>query len=95
MHCIHAMKISVQKIFLNLKKIENTSNRVGVKWLCKCDCGNECDVAYKNLISESIKSCGCMRKGGKYKDITGQKFGKLTALYLLEDTESKKNKKGE
>ena len=32
------------------------------KWLCKCDCGNECTVSRDNLISGITKSCGCLRK---------------------------------
>lgn len=35
---------------------------VGVKWQCICECGNQCDVTYSNLISGSISSCGCLRK---------------------------------
>lgn len=31
-------------------------------WLCKCDCGSECIVVGKNLLSGRTKSCGCFRK---------------------------------
>ena len=31
-------------------------------WLCDCDCGNECIVYSHSLISNSTKSCGCLRK---------------------------------
>ena len=42
-------------------------NYVGKKsnnilWHCKCDCGNETDVHYGNLISGHTKSCGCSRE---------------------------------
>jgi hypothetical protein len=38
----------------------------GSKWLCKCDCGNECIVA-SALLNEipgrlKVKSCGCLRE---------------------------------
>lgn len=46
-------------------------------WHCKCDCGNETDIALKSLTSGNTKSCGCLRTA---KDITGQKFGRLTAI---------------
>lgn len=33
-----------------------------VRWLCKCDCGNEIIVLGNNLIKHSTESCGCLRK---------------------------------
>lgn len=33
-----------------------------VRWLCNCDCGNEVYVRRGNLINNSCKSCGCIRK---------------------------------
>ena len=45
-------------------------------WHCRCDCGNETDVRQSNLQNGSVKSCGCL----KWKDISGQRFGRLTAL---------------
>ena len=33
-----------------------------LKWLCKCDCGNECVVLGHNLVGGHTKSCGCLRK---------------------------------
>ena len=32
------------------------------KWLCKCDCGNECVVLGHNLVEGFTKSCGCLHK---------------------------------
>lgn len=55
-------------------------------WHCRCDCGNECDVESSNLRTGKQQSCGCMRKKSgqdRKKDITGQKFGRLT---VIEDT---------
>ena len=31
-----------------------------VYWICKCDCGNECEVCSKQLISGDTLSCGCL-----------------------------------
>lgn len=28
-------------------------------WLCRCQCGNYCIVARKNLVQQTTKSCGC------------------------------------
>ena len=52
--------------------------------LCRCDCGTVRFVQENKLLSGRSKSCGCSRKnaGGRIrKDITGQKFRELTALY--------------
>lgn len=34
----------------------------GVVWRCRCDCGNEVDVPYNNLVFCNQKSCGCRKK---------------------------------
>jgi len=56
-------------------------------WECKCDCGNVAYVLYSNLKRGGTNSCGCLQRekasqNGKNSanDITGQKFGRLTAI---------------
>ena len=64
-------------------------------WHCICDCGNEVDVRTQDLTRGKTQSCGCLRKekasetGKKtvhmnfthdFKDITGNVYGRLTAL---------------
>lgn len=49
-------------------------------WHCVCICGRETDVGEYNLKSGHSRSCGC-RRPGAWKDLTGQRFGKLVALY--------------
>lgn len=52
-------------------------------WHCKCDCGNEIDVASTYLIRGHTQSCGCLSKEKnleKIKDLTGQHFGRLTPI---------------
>lgn len=65
------------------------SGKHHVRWLCRCDCGNECVVTGGNLKSGVTHSCGCYKKEqmSEYftKDITGQKFGKLTAIEKVEN----------
>ncbi len=34
----------------------------GVVWHCRCDCGNEIEVAYNNLMYADQRSCGCQKK---------------------------------
>ena len=53
----------------------------GSFWLCKCSCGNETIIRGSDLKNK--KHCGCKNKTTR-KDLTGQKFGKLTVEeYLL------------
>lgn len=62
-------------------------------WECQCDCGNM-EIIYvstTDLRQGRKSSCGCGRKRKKQpahnrKDLTNQKFGKLTALYPIEGT---------
>lgn len=55
-----------------------------VKWLCKCDCGNEIVVRGDSLKSNHTKSCGCLQKKFisqlNVSNLIGQKFGKLTVV---------------
>jgi hypothetical protein len=58
-------------------------------WLCKCDCGNTAIAAKPSLLRGAIVSCGCYarekaREIGKAKniDISGRKYGRLTAIKL-------------
>lgn len=56
-----------------------------VFWKCQCDCGNIISVRGHDLRQNKIKSCGCLKKENakniNYKDLTGQRFGKLQVLY--------------
>lgn len=60
--------------------------------LCVCDCGKRKKVVTSELRRSGIKSCGCLRQDngrcsgqkrfGKFKDITGQRFGRMSVLSL-------------
>ena len=70
-----------------------------IVWHCKCDCGNECDVIGSHLISGHTRSCGCLNKEqitelgkSKFKDISGQKFGKLTVIKRIGKYQSETSK---
>lgn len=56
------------------------SNDSHPMWKCLCDCGNETIVRSTSLTSGDTISCGCSR----FLDLTGQKFGKLTAIRMAE-----------
>lgn len=53
-------------------------------WRCQCDCGGEIELDTRCLQRGTVTDCGCKTvvKPGQ-KDVTGQRFGKLTALYPL------------
>jgi hypothetical protein len=54
-------------------------------WICKCDCGNIHKTLATNLLTEKIKSCGCLGSSyGKnnvnwkgYEEISGQYWKSL------------------
>lgn len=57
--------------------------RSSLLWRCKCDCGNDILVEPYKIRNQVISSCGCIRTEKKIRDITGQKFGRLTAIERL------------
>lgn len=78
------------KQFGKLTVIESTEKRIdgNIVWKCKCLCGGIAFVTGKNLVRGSTKSCGCYLK--EKNDISGKRFGKLTALHL--DSAQEKNR---
>ena len=81
---------------LRLSEKRNPTNNK-ILWECQCSCGNP-EIVYAttaNLTQGYKTSCGCLKKAQveqafsqshKRKDLTGQTFGKLTALYYIENT---------
>ena len=67
-----------------LRRVEN-DKRGKVCWLCRCSCGKESVVQASQLKSGKTRSCGCKRYDTVYNkyDLTGQRFGRLTASYHL------------
>ena len=56
-------------------------------WICKCQCGNIKSIRQDAL--QKAESCGCLRTAKlktitHYKDHTGEKYGKLTLLYITD-----------
>lgn len=62
------------------------------RWICKCECGGTTLAQSGTLLNGKTRSCGCLQKKlarerrqkDGYKramDITGQRFGRLVALY--------------
>lgn len=53
------------------------------KRLCQCDCGNQKVCTAQQLKAGHVTSCGCKinAKNVNYKNLSGLRFGRLTALY--------------
>lgn len=47
---------------LVIKLLDEKGNKGQLKYLCKCDCGNEHIVTGESLRSGKSKSCGCFKK---------------------------------
>ena len=73
-----------------IKRAENDKHG-GAQWLCKCDCGNEKIIRANCLVQGHSQSCGCLRSekskenikiavGCRFKDLTGQQFGRWTVI---------------
>lgn len=66
---------------------QKAKNEAKPIWKCQCTCGNMISVLGKSLRDGKTVSCGCAAskraKEINFIDITGQKFGKLTALQYL------------
>jgi hypothetical protein len=61
-------------------------------WLCKCSCGQECEIAGTLLVTGKRRNCGDTRyhpKSYAFKDITGRRFHLLVALYPLKERSKK------
>jgi hypothetical protein len=67
---------------LTVIKEAGRNQRGQVRWLCRCDCGNEKIVLADNLRSGSTKSCGCQQHNNHSTliDLTGRRFGRLLVL---------------
>ena len=70
--------------------LEERTKKRGKIYHCKCECGNEKDVPAETLRRGQSKSCGCLNRELAAErcratriDLTGQRFGKLVALFPI------------
>lgn len=71
---------------------DQTKSRPTDYWICQCDCGNTFSTLHSNITSGKFTDCGCKDlRYYRFKDISGQRFGKLTAISPVLD----KQKSGE
>ena len=76
---VHKIKDLTGKRFgkLVVEKLAYTKDGIAY-FTCRCDCGNIKDIAGYELTAGRRTSCGC----GKYHDMTGERYGKLTVVCL-------------
>jgi len=58
-----------------------------VRWLCKCDCGNDHKLRTSDITRQGILSCGCLHRDmmqSRFRDLTGERFRMLTVLRLAD-----------
>lgn len=60
---------------------EKTQQKKQSYWICECECGNIKSIFGSSLTTGRTKSCGCLQKDKVSINISGQRFGKLVALY--------------
>lgn len=64
--------------------------KMGSYWTCLCSCGYTCEVTASELVSGRKTHCGCKSvKNYATSDITGQRFGRLTAQYSTKKRDAK------
>lgn len=71
---------------------EATEQRKGgyIVWRCRCDCGGEILADTRCLQRRSVQDCGCRSPlRSVQKDITGLRFGKLTAVRPTQERSSR------
>ena len=65
-----------------------------IKWLCKCDCGNEKVIMTSHMKSGHTQSCGCVRKEmlskKSRKEEVGNKYGRLLVIASVESNRKMK-----
>jgi hypothetical protein len=55
-------------------------------WICRCACSRRKEVRGDSLKSGAIKSCGCLPRGCTPQQVSGQRFGRLTAIRRVGST---------
>lgn len=85
-HGVNGSRVTV------IKRIDDYIGSTGIhepQWECLCECGNIFTATSNALRSGQTRSCGCLLKESvserRFKDLTGQVFGRLTVLYRVDD----------
>lgn len=67
--------------------------KMGAHWTCLCRCGYTCEATATELVTGRKTHCGCKTvKKYPFVDVTGQRFGRLTALRPTENRDGSGNR---
>lgn len=97
-HDTHFIDLTGKKFDrLTVLGVDPTYKKSGkYKWICRCDCGNIVSVFGNNLGRKNTMSCGCLNREAiherQFKDLTGQRFGRLTVIKLYDGPDNRKFK---
>lgn len=74
-----------------LRKSETQCKSGGVEWVCECSCGNTYTTIATLLLTGKRTNCGgnAHKKNYASTNITGKKFGRLTAVYATPNRDKK------
>lgn len=76
-----------------LRRSYKKHRNAGSYWICQCSCGNEYETTGSLLVTGRRNHCSNpLHTHRGYSDITGKKFGKLTALYPLKKTDKSRSR---
>lgn len=81
---VTGMRFGRLMVIERAKNPKNNADRHSY-WLCKCDCGNKIIVVGTSLVNGNTKSCGCLSKETKIRDLAGNRYGKLTVIKKVEN----------
>lgn len=60
-----------------------------VIWVCKCECGNTCEVQTFDLISGKVRSCSCYHKE-RQREIMKLRYDcQRNSYFIIKKTSSK------
>ena len=95
------MKNLIGKRYGRLTVIENTGKKAHSReniYLCKCDCGNTIEVRSGLLTQEKTKSCGCLYRETRKKDLSklnqAKKYVNGIEMDLFNSRSNKNNTSG-
>lgn len=75
---------------LEIIKFDHKDEHGRYFYLCKCDCGNEKVMNVNSIKNGHAKTCGC---SNAKRDITGNVYGRLTAIKEISSEWNKEKKK--
>lgn len=81
------MKFAVGEVVgkLTIVDFQGRNKHSKKQWLCRCECGNMVIREEGNLKNTKVPHCGCSPgwKGTnkRFKDLTGERYGRLTVKY--------------